>query len=558
MFPYDQNITAAILETSLDATFTIDQNGSIVDVNTAATRMFGWSRDAFLGRNISCIVSAPHKTSHDDYLAQFNPARGISHILGNGQVLLAVHKNSQTFPVEVGISSFLLDGQRFFTGFVRDMTERQRYVDRLQRLATHDDDTGLFNFRGLLAYADDLPGNRTDSCLHLQLQGFFRLAAAHGRQAGKQILAEVAERLRLCCVAYGEEFALARVGEAAFAIMVNGDALALAQACQEAIRAPVSYAGMALELVACVGLSGTQGSFEQRFREAMTSCEHVSTDVGAIQPFSSTLAERLQRELLIESRLHYAVSENALRLVLQPKLDLLHERIIGAEALVRWHDAELGQVFPAEFIPIAERTGQIRQITDWVLAQSLQIIAVYAESGLSVAVNFSALDFQQPDVVARVRRALELAGVDARQLEIELTESAVVDDSAAAAQRMRELKKLGIKLSLDDFGTGYSSLASLRQFPIDTLKVDASFVRSTPDNPDACAIAVAIAALARALGLTTVAEGVETRAQADFLSKQGIDYCQGYLFSRPLPPDAFHAYAFRQMASDGHHLSHQS
>jgi PAS domain S-box-containing protein len=549
MFPYDQTITTAILETSLDAAFTISQDGTIVDVNAAASRLFGWSRGEFIGRNISCIVSGSHKVSHDDYLLGFNPARGISHILGNGQLLLAERKNGELFPVEVGISSFVLEGQRFFTGFVRDMSERQNYVERLQHVASHDDDTGLLNFRGLQAYAENQSAAEVAICLHLQLQGFSRTVAADGRQAGRQILTSVAERLQQCCAAEVKEYALARVGEAAFAVLAATDAEQLARVCLAAVSAPVSYAGMTLEVIPRIGLSEGQGAFEQRFRESMAASEHVSQQTGGILSFSSSLAQKLQRELLIESRLHHAVESNALRLVLQPKLDFQSERVIGAEALVRWQDEELGQVFPDEFIPIAERTGQIGQITDWVLAQSLAIIRSYAAQELSVAVNFSALDFQQVDVVDRVKRALEQAGVRPQQLEIELTESAVADDPAVAAQRMHALKTLGITLSLDDFGTGFSSLSSLRQFPIDTLKVDASFVRSTPDNPDACAIVAAIAALARALGLSTVAEGVETRVQADFLTAQGVDYCQGYLFSRPLTPVDFHAFVSRFLPS---------
>ena len=546
MFPYDQTITAAILETSLDATFTIRHDGCIVDINTAASRMFGWSREEFLGRNIACIVPVPHKSQHDDYLHNFNPSRGVSHILGNGQLLLAERKDGTQFPVEVGISSFTLEGQRFFTGFVRDMTERQFHLDELQRLATHDDDTGLLNYRGLRAWIKLHAGTKHTTCLYLQLHGFFRVVAAQGRQAGKQILLSAAERLQQCCSEYGAEIVLARVGEAAFSLLVPGDAVAFAQACQRAINTPIPYVGMVLEVVAKIGISSASGTFENRFREAMASCERVSQGCDGVLSFTSTLAERLQRELLIETRLRHAVEENALRLALQPKLDLGRERVVGAEALVRWHDAQLGLVSPAEFIPIAERTGQVRQITDWVLAQSLAAIRPYAGQGFSVAVNFSSLDFQQPDVAQRVHTALAAAQIDPAQLEIELTESTVADDPTATAGRMRELKSLGVALSLDDFGTGYSSLSYLRQFPIDTLKIDASFVRYTPDDADANAITAAIGALAGALNLSTIAEGVETRAQADFLNELGIDHCQGYLFSRPLTPEDFQAFVAEQ------------
>jgi len=209
---------------------------------------------------------------------------------------------------------------------------------------------------------------------------------------------------------------------------------------------------------------------------------------------------------------------------------------------VRWQDEDLGLVSPLDFIGVAERSGLIHQITDWVLEHSLAEFQRYRHQGLSVAVNFSALDFQQSDVVDRVRQSLRQYDFDPALLEIELTESTVAQDPQATAARMRELKAEGIGLALDDFGTGYSSLAYLRQFPLDTLKIDASFVRNTPDTPDANAVAGAIAALARALNMQTVAEGVETRAQAEFLKSLSVERCQGFLFSRPLPPSEFHQY----------------
>jgi len=248
----------------------------------------------------------------------------------------------------------------------------------------------------------------------------------------------------------------------------------------------------------------------------------------------------------MESRLRNAIRENALRLMLQPKIDFQTEKVIGAEALVRWQDAELGLISPVDFIPLAERSGQIRGITDWVLQQSLIEIRRYSSMGLSVAVNFSALDFEQPDLIERISKALRDAHVEPGQLVIELTESVVADDPAATAQRMRELKSLGMSISLDDFGTGYSSLSYLRQFPLDTLKIDSSFVRHTPDDPDANAIAKAVGALAQALNMKTIAEGVETQAQADFLKSLSVDQCQGFLFSKPLAPEDFHHFVTRQ------------
>ena len=550
MFPYDQTITAAILETSLDASFTIRQDGQIVDSNRSATRMFGWSKEELLGRNISAIVPEPIKTHHDTNLQNFNPHHGISHILGSGKLLLAERKDGSQFPVEVGISSFIIEGQRYFTGFVRDMTERQRHVDHLHHLASHHSETGLLNYHGLIETVGQLAWQPTDSCVHIQITGLHRIVAVQGPEAGRHILRTVAERLRQCISKTWEAQrapALARTGESAFALFTPHDALELATACEAAIKAPIPYAQMVLQVVARIGISEQSGDAVEGFRHAMSASERVTQGCGGILHFSASLADRLRQELNMESRLRGALKENAFRLVLQPKIDFRTEKVIGAEALIRWQDAELGLISPADFIPMAERTGQIRGITDWILQQSLTEIRRYSDDGLSVAVNFSSLDFQQPDLVDRVRTALANSRVDPGQLVIELTETVVADDPAATAGRMRELKSLGMTISLDDFGTGYSSLSYLRQFPIDTLKIDASFVRYTPDNPDANAIAGAISALAQALNMKTIAEGVETRAQADFLKSLAVDQCQGFLYSKPLTPENFHSFVTQQM-----------
>ena len=551
MFPYDQAITTAILETSLDAAFTILQNGEIVDCNKSATRMFGWTKEEFLGRNISSIVPEPIKSRHDTNLLNFNPGSGITHILGNGKLLLAERKDGSHFPVEVGISSFTIHNQRFFTGFVRDMTERQRHVDHLHHLANHDSDTGLLNYHGLMEMAGKIDTEQTNVCIYIQIIGFHRVVAVQGREAGKHILRTVAERLRNYLSVAAEdqskhEIKLARVGESAFALFTSRNDLDMAKACQATVNAPIPYEQMVLQVVTSIGISGRTGDALECFRNAMTASEQVKQRCGGILHFSASLSDKLRKELYMESRLRNAIRENALRLMLQPKIDFQTEKVIGAEALVRWQDAELGLISPVDFIPLAERSGQIRGITDWVLQQSLIEIRRYSSMGLSVAVNFSALDFEQPDLIERISKALRDAHVEPGQLVIELTESVVADDPAATAQRMRELKSLGMSISLDDFGTGYSSLSYLRRFPLDTLKIDASFVRHTPDDPDANAIAKAVGALAQALNMKTIAEGVETQAQADFLKSLSVDQCQGFLFSKPLAPEDFHHFVTRQ------------
>jgi EAL domain-containing protein (putative c-di-GMP-specific phosphodiesterase class I) len=219
--------------------------------------------------------------------------------------------------------------------------------------------------------------------------------------------------------------------------------------------------------------------------------------------------------------------------------------VVGAEALLRWHHPELGQVSPAEFIPIAESSGLIAPIGEWVLRTALQQLKAWTDRGMppiTMAVNLSAVQFRQKNLPELVSGILQDCGVPARWLELELTESAASEDPIGAIATMRGLHACGVRLSIDDFGTGYSSLNCLKQFKVYKLKIDQSFVRGVTDDPDDQAIVSAIIHMAQSLGLRTIAEGVETEAQMEYLRRRGCDEIQGYWFSRPLAPDCFEAF----------------
>lgn len=537
VFPYDGAAVASILGTSLDAAFTIDARGIIVDLNPAAVRMFGWSRDELLGANISIIVPSPLKEKHDGFLRAFDPGRGVKHVLGSGQRLDGQRKDGTCFPVEVGISSFVRAGQRYFTGFVRDMTERQRTEDRMRHLATHDGESGLLNYRGFFGSCA-VPDGGEARVLVFRLEEFRRFGIIYGESWIEAVLHEVALRL--------EEFLqpgeiAARIGEDTFAVFVPADAAGRAEALAKALRKPFTHGTMRLPLTATLAISFHRGNLDRRLRSALWACDRAGGyGKGRIHEFTEDMHRSARRELKIESRLREVVGRGGLSLALQPKVRLADGRIAGAEALVRWTDPELGAIPPGEFIPMAERLGLVGCITDWVLRQSLAEISRCADASLSVAVNFSALDFFQPNLVHQIGKALSETAAAPGRLVVELTESVVAHDARQVDSRMREIKALGAAISLDDFGTGYSSLSYLRQFPIDSLKIDISFVRDLPENADAVAIATAIVAMAKALGLDTIAEGIETEAQARLLQGLGVDLCQGYFFSRPVSPREFH------------------
>ncbi|MDD5249131.1 MAG: EAL domain-containing protein [Rhodocyclaceae bacterium] len=536
MFPYDGHVTSSILGTSLDAVFTITDSGVIVDANPAATRMFGWSREELLGANISIIVPTPLKEKHDGFLRAFSPDRGVKHVLGSGDRLDGQRKDGSCFPVEVGISSFVHEGKRYFTGFVRDMSERQQAEDRMRFLATHDSDSELLNYRGWAASCG-VPESGLARVVVFRLEEFRHFSLLYGEAWSITVLREVASRLQ-AFLRPGET--AGRVREDTFAVLLPENVAARTATLAQALAKPFAQGSMHFSLTATIGISDGTGDVDRLLRAAQWACDRAGNGKGQINEFTEPLYQVSRREYQIETRLQRALADDAMSLVLQPKVRLADRRIAGAEALVRWSDSELGPVAPSEFIPIAERLGLIGRITDWMLRRSLEEISRCADPSISVAVNFSALDFYQPQLVQHIDSALRQARADPRRLVVELTESVVANDVRLVGERMRQIKALGAAISLDDFGTGYSSLGYLRQLPIDSLKIDISFVRDLPDNADAVAIANAIVSMAMALGLDTIAEGIESEGQADLLSALGVDQCQGFLFSRPLRPADFH------------------
>lgn len=537
MFSYDGIAIASILGTSLDAVFTIDARGIIVDANAAASTMFGWSKEELLGANISLIVPSPIKERHDGFLKAFSPDRGVKHVLGRGQRLDGQRKDGTHFPVEVGISAFVQQGQRFFTGFVRDMSERQRSADRMQYLATHDMASGFLNHRGFAEKCNQ----STDGLARIivfRIEEFRRFSIIYGEQWSLSTVQELAERVGQFL---GAAEVVARVREDTFAILLPEYAEERVSALAKILGQPFAQGKMRFPLTTTFGISQRLGKFEQLLRTAQWACDRAcASGKGGINEFTDEFHHSSRRQLQIETRLRDVVGNNELSLVLQPKIRLSDQRIMGAEALVRWLDPALGVIPPSEFIPIAERHGLIGGITDWVLHQALTEVSRCVDPSISVAVNFSALDFFQPDLVSRTHMALEQSNVAPANLVVELTESVAAQDVSLVNSKLRELKGLGVGISLDDFGTGYSSLSYLRQFPIDSLKIDIAFVRDLPESKDALAIATAIVSMAGALGMSTIAEGIEKTGQAEVLKSLGVDLCQGFLYSRPLPPAEFH------------------
>lgn len=447
----------------------------------------------------------------------------------------------------------------------RDLSEQIAADRRIELLSTTDPLTGLGNRRHLAdrmahALAVQRRSGEPFALLILDLDRFKHINDSLGHRLGDRVLREFTERLRGCV---REVDLLARVGGDQFALLVH-DACAevaesMARRALEAACRPYALEGSDFTVTCSIGVAlcpqdGLQP--DDLVRHAETAMQRAKEGGRAGYRFhQSTESVDLRSRVRLDHAMRVALAAGQFRLHFQPQVALDDGRVVGAEALLRWRDDELGEVSPALFIPVAEDSGFIVAIGDWVLDEAVRQAARWQRQGLAlpVAVNVSALQFQQAHFVDRVAAALDTAGLDPALLELELTESILVRDAEEALQRLKALSDLGVQLAIDDFGTGYSSLSYLKRFPIGKLKIDRSFVKGLPHDESDAGIVTAIVQMARALGLRVIAEGVEGESQRQFLLRAGCDECQGFLYAPALDEAAFLA-RMRPSAARGAHL----
>lgn len=433
----------------------------------------------------------------------------------------------------------------------RDLTERIAAEERIESLSRHDSLTGLPNRRQLAERVNDAAARaRAEggafALLVIDLDRFRQINDSLGHETGDRVLLDVARRIGACL--RGDDL-LARLGGDQFAVLLNPADAAAAEATARRIlnvvAQPCSLDGAQFTITCSIGmaLGPSQGArIDDLARHADAAMRAVKLAGRANFRLHQARAEVDRRQQMrLDHAMRQALVSGRFRLHYQPQVNLLSGDIVGAEALLRWRDPELGDVAPGRFIPVAEDSGFIVAIGDWVLSQAVRQAALWFQRGhnLPIAVNVSALQFQQASFVDRVASVLAVSGVPPRLLELELTESILVHDADEALHRLHALAKLGVRLSIDDFGTGYSSLAYLKRFPIGKLKIDRSFVSGLPGDDSDAGIVLAILQMARALGMKVIAEGVETEAQRQFLQVGGCDEFQGYLFAPALDSMSF-------------------
>ncbi len=433
----------------------------------------------------------------------------------------------------------------------RDHTELVSAGARIEQLASTDSLTGLSNrgqFAATLSEAIRQARRRAGSLalLVLDLDRFKQINDSLGQGVADRVLLDCADRLK-AITRQGD--VVARIGGDQFALLVHEadirGAESSARRALDAVAHSCSVEGLQFSLTCSVGVAlfpadGSDG--ELLMRHAESAMKRAKQGGRSCFRFHQPMQDAdMRQRMRIDHAMRQALASQRFRLHYQPQIDLGTGAVIGAEALIRWRDPELGEISPATFIPVAEETGFIIAIGDWVLEQAVRQAVIWHDQGLvmPVSVNVSALQFQQADFNARVMSVLTEHGLAGELLELELTESILVHDANEALARLSQLSQLGVRLAIDDFGTGYSSLAYLKRFPIDRLKIDRSFVKGVPADDSDCAIVRAVVQLAQALGMKVIAEGVETELQRAFLLELGCDEFQGFLFAPALDAASF-------------------
>jgi len=437
-------------------------------------------------------------------------------------------------------------------GATLDITERKRAEEQIKSLAYHDSLTGLpnrrlFQDRLSLAVAQAHRNTQRLAVLFLDLDRFKSVNDSLGHAAGDRLIQDVAERLRTCL---REGDTVARLGGDEFTLLLPGvaqvvDAARVAEKVLDALRVPFLIEDRELLATASIGISlyPEDGRDADRLVKSADAAMYRAKQQGRdnYQLCAPALNATALERLALEGSLRHAVGQDELVLHYQPVLDLASGRVRAMEALLRWRHPELGLIPPADFIPLAEMTGLVIAFSPWVLRTACAQAREWQDAGhpgLGVAVNLSARQFQHHDLVGQVRRALEETKLEARFLELEISETSAMQGPEANVPTLRALKALGVRIAIDDFGTGCSSLSYLRRFPIDALKIDRSFTAEITRDPDDAAVANVVIALAHTLKLRVVAEGVETDDQLAFLTARRCDQAQGYLFGAPRPAQA--------------------
>ena len=537
---------AVVFDCTREGVLVSDRNGLIVHVNRALVEITGYTPQEVLGQSPSMFKSGRHGPAF--YQDVFESLKNTGQWHGE---IWNRRKSGEVYPQWQTIRSICdAKGQvSHYVAVFSDISAIKNSQTELMRLAHHDPLTDLpnrllFTDRTEQALASAQRHKTGCALLMIDLDHFKIINDSLGHNVGDLLLKEVGERL---LSVFGKGFTVARLGGDEFAVLIENcsqvaQAAALAQQILEVMKGAFLVDQHQLFISASVGISlfpNDALNAEQLLRNADSALfKAKSTGREGYAMYTEELTAHAQYRVEVASDLRRALEQHELRVFYQPVHDLSTSRLIGVEALVRWQHPQRGLVAPGEFIPIAERTGLIAEIDAWVLEQSCWQMRQWQAAGIElsfVAVNISSRLFARPELYQLVSTVLADTGLDPALLELEVTESAVMDNSEVALEQMHHLRELGLRLAIDDFGTGFSSLLRLKRMPVQKLKIDQGFVAGLPGDDDDVAIVRAVIALAQSMGMQVHAEGIEHIEQAQFLLNYNCDLGQGYWFGRPMP-----------------------
>lgn len=543
-------LSAQVFESSSDGIVITDSHNLIVSVNPSYSAITGYSLDEVLGKNPGFLKADRHGDT--PYAEMWQSIQKAGHWAGE---VWNRRKNGENYPEWLSITA-VKDAQGNVVqhiGILSDLSAKKEALKHIDFLAHYDTLTRLPNHkllqdRTMLALATAQRTQSHVSLMFIDIDHFQNVNDSLGRPVGNEILKVMAARLTAHLQA--DDTVCRQGGDEFIVLLPHTDAQGAAHVATRTLalmREPVVLEnGQELNLTASIGIAvypDNGDEFDRLSQYADAALLRAKQDGrNNFKFFNEQMHDSAREVLQIENQLRRALSKGELLLHYQPQVDAVTMQIIGAEALIRWQHPEWGMVSPARFIPIAENSGQILEIGDWVLRTALQQIADWRAAGVAVvpvAVNLSALQFRQTSLCDTVSQALRDFNVPPQLLELELTERIAMEDSGFTLDQISKLHAMGITLSIDDFGTGYSSLSYLRRYQIDKLKIDQSFVQDLGRETDSGTIVRAIINMAHGMGFKTIAEGVETQAQLDYLRQHGCDEIQGYFFSRPVPAADF-------------------
>ena len=546
-----QRLAATVVDNTMEGVVVTDAHSRILSVNAAFTRLLGYTEEELLGKTPRVFKSGRHDKAF--YEAMWTALTETGYWQGE---IWNRRKNGEIFPEHMSLSA-VRDPAGEITHYVcmfTDISEEKAQQRQLEYLAHNDPLTGLsnrtwFGHQLELAVQEAQGSGEHIAVLLLNLDRFKDVNDSYGHTTGDEVLKHIARQVQ-SALRPGD--VLGRMAGDELAVVARNlrhadGAAAMARHLIRAVAEPWRSPD-GLEVVAGVSVGICMFPEHAGTTELLLQGAHAAVygakarGRGAWCFFHEAMTQAARERLELESRLRLALAQGHLQMYYQPQMDIATGRIQGAEALVRWNDPQEGLISPARFIPVAETSGVIGPLGEWVVREVCRQGQQWREAGLpplTLALNVSPRQFHLTDLAGCTAAALQASGFPAARLELEITESALAERTEEARQVLVRLRELGVRIAVDDFGTGYSSLAQLKRFPIDVLKIDQGFIRDIPQSEDDMAISAAIIAMGHSMGLSVLAEGVETEGPLAFLRERGCDSYQGYLCSRPVPADEF-------------------